>query len=252
MLFPNDFNLLTPEALATYVIGIFGIGYGFRQLRINLKLNKKAEVFDDLSKKINQAKDLIDKIASVADSLINLIAKEADASSNFAQLVSNITQAENELDRRVKQLAVFEKKQIEHLDAIYDSQREIIKIVEKIDKTSVISLSAKESAKYVYFVASDQHVLIRKANDVILSLNVITNLGEVPNISPQTFKAIINLYAEITSRNNEIKNYLDDLEVILHNDLVKGIFGKARRGILPAKYLDKSGFKDKRVKKALR
>lgn len=44
MLFPDDFKLFTPEALATYIVGAVAVVAGIYQLRRNLRLNKNSKV----------------------------------------------------------------------------------------------------------------------------------------------------------------------------------------------------------------
>lgn len=224
------------QAWATIVAAIFLIPIGVNQLRWSLKQNKKTDAFNELSKRISEAKKLITNIQTNSNQLINSLAKKGDA----------ILRGENSDD---KMLAESQEKNI---NSIYDSQFKIIEIIEMIDKSTVINEKTKNAAKQLYYLALYQHSLVEKCNQIIQVMAVDMSATPKPLISPELFIKISEIYGIVIQGSIDIQSYLDDLEVIIHNDLVKSVFKKAEHTKLERKILTISGITDIRTKRPLR
>lgn len=241
---------LTPEALATYLVGLIAIGGVIWQLKRTFVLNKKSSVFDELSKDIKKAIELVNSVNTETNSIIQLLASAAN-SANYDTAGKTQQQNEAEIKRRVDELGVVADSQKKHIKAIFDSYENILQIIQKVEQSTLINKSSKKAARYLFYQADEQFQLVQAANKVLQSFNVVPPLGVTPNISPDTFNAFASLVGLISIGNQKLSNYLSDLEVILHNDLVKKLYKKAKIANIPAQHLTNDGFKDNRTEKPL-
>lgn len=241
---------LTPEALATYIVGSFAIWGVIWQLKRTFVLNKKATVFDELSKDIKKAVKLVNSVNTETNSIIQLLASAANSAS-YDTIGKTAQQNEAEIKRRIDKLGKVADSQKKHIKIIYDSYENILEIIQKIEQSTVINKASKKAARYLFYQAYEQFQLVQAANRVLQSFNVVPPLGNDPNISPDTFNAFSNLVNLISIGNQKMGNYLSDLEVILHNDLVRKLYKKATIANIPAQHLTTDGFRDNRTEKPL-
>lgn len=241
---------LTPEALATYVVGLLAIGGVIWQLKRTFVLNKKATVFDELSKDIKKAIKLVNSVNTETNSIVQLLASAANSAS-YDTVGKTQQQNDAEIKRRIDELGKVANSQKQHITVIYNSYENVLEIIQKVEQSTVINKSSKKAARYLFYQADEQFQLVQAANKVLQSFNVVPPLGNDPNISPDTFNAFSNLVNLISLGNQRMGNYLSDLEVILHNDLVRKLFKKASIANIPAQHLTTDGFKDNRTEKPL-
>jgi hypothetical protein len=163
------------------------------------------------------------------------------------------SQQENsaEIDRRVTELNEIAEKHKKLITSIFKSYEMVLVLIKKIEKSTLVSDSSRHAARYLFYAATDQHNLTNAANTVLQSFNVTPALGDKPSISSATFNAFMDLINLINLRNQVISTYLEDLEVILHNDLVRSIYGKAKNGAIPVQHMTSGGLTDNRVKDSL-
>ncbi len=243
-------NLLEPQVWAAYIVGFSAIFFGLYQFKRTFKLNKKAKVFDELSNDIQEATDLVNKISDSTNSILGQLAKAAN-SANYDPSGKTDQERAQEIERRIQEIDETSKKHDEYLKAIYESYKKVLLIIKKLEKSTIVNDKSRKSARYLYFSATEQHEFVASVSKVLQSFNVTPSLGSNPNISSDTFNAFGELINVIISRNQIIGNYLNDLEIILHNDLVKGIYGKAKFESIPVKHLSHDGLIDNRVKDSL-
>lgn len=241
---------LTPEALATYIVGLLAIGGVIWQLKRTFVLNKRATIFDELSKDIKKAIKLVNSVNTETNSIIQLLASAANSAS-YDTVGKTPQQNEAEIKRRIEELGNVADSQKKHIKIIYDSYENILEIIQKVEQSTVINKTSKKAARYLFYQADEQFQLVQAANKVLQSFNVVPPLGNDPNISPDTFNAFSSLVNLISVGNQKMGNYLSDLEVILHNDLVRKLFKKAAIANIPAQHLTTDGFKDNRTEKPL-
>lgn len=249
-MFKEFTSLLPPEAWATIISALIIVAIGRWQWQRSYLLTRKSEVFKELSAEISNALKQVNAISSSTDSLLNELAKAADAvSGDF----SNHTNEQKiaELDRRNKDLDKISDSLKKNLDIAYGGQEKILLLIKAIEKSTVAKKRTKRTARQLFYIATEQYQLIGTVNDVLISLRVTPTLGESPNISSDTFRALRELINLITRQNTIIGNYLEDLEVIMHNELVKGIFGKATFSKIPFKHLTQDGIIDTRSDNSL-
>jgi len=230
------FMSFSDQFWATLIAAALIIFAGILQLRWNLKQNKKSDAFNDLSEKISEAKKLISNIQSNSNQLISSLAKKGDAT----------LRGENSNDEEL-----VESQKL-NITSIYNSQLKILEIIEKVDKSTVINGKTKNSAKQLYYMALYQHSLVEKCNQIVLTIASDMSAKPKPMISPELFVKISELYNIVIQGSIDIQSYLDDLEVILHNDLVRSVFGKAKHTKLERKVLTEKGITDIRIKRPLR
>lgn len=247
------FDLLRPEVWAIYVVGLVTITVAVWQFKRNFILNKKASVFEELSKDIQKATTLVNKINIDSNAIIQHLANAANLASNNFDLSLNKTETENEneVSRRLAEIMSTVEKHSELIETIYRSYIEVLELIKKVEKTTVIGKKPSKAARYLFFAAEEQYNLVQSTTLVLQSFNVTPTLWEKPNISPETFNAFISLIQLINTQNQVLANYLEDLEVILHNNLVKSIYGKAAFNSIPTKHLTSEGLTDDRVKNSL-
>jgi len=241
---------ITPEALATYLVGLIAIGGIIWQLKRTFVLNKKSAVFDELSKDIKKAVKLVNSVNTETNSILQLLASAADSAS-YDTTGKTAQQNETEIKRRIEELGNVADSQKKHIKVIYDSYENILEVIQKVEQSTVINKLSKKAARYLFYQADEQFQFVQAANKVLQSFKVVPPLGDAPNISPDTFKAFSNLVSLISIGNQKMSNYLSDLEVILHNDLVRKLFKKATIANIPAQHLTTDGFKDNRTEKPL-
>lgn len=251
---PDFFDWLTPEAWATYVVGILallGVYFGARyQIKKNLRLSRQSKVFDELSADIRKAGE---KVSSITNTTADITQKLANAADNALIDTSSLNESQKaqEIERRSADLENIAESQVANVEAIYGSYDSLLKIIKNIEKNTVIGNVSKKAARQLFYISTEQHQLVKSMSDVLISFNATPPLGGSPNITPQTFNAFINLIGSINSKNSEINNYLEDLEVILHNDLVRDLYNKAEYNQLPNRRLTPDGIMDKRSEQSL-
>lgn len=240
---------LTPEALATYLVGILAIFGVAWHLKRTFVLSKKADVFNELSNDIKQAIELVNKVDTETASIIQLL---ATAANNASYYNANATDQENqkEIERRLNELDKIGDSQVKHINVIYGSYQNILGIIQKIEQSTVTKKSSKRAARYLFYQADEQFQLIQSSSKVLQSFNVVPPLGDKPNISSDTFNAFSGLVSLIGAGNRKTANYLSDLQAILHNDLVRKLYKKARSASIPVQHLTTDGFKDSRTEKS--
>lgn len=226
----------TDQSWATLIAAVIVIFAGIWQLRWNLRQNKKSDAFNELSKGISEAKICIRDIQTNSNQLIYWLANKADA----------ILRGEEGDD------VSLSNAQKENIQAIFDSQRRMIEIIEMIDKSTVISRRIKNAAKQLYYLSMYQHDLVVKCNQIVQAIvkDVLADPKDL--VSPDVFKNVSELYGLVVQGSVDIQSYLDDLEIILHNGLVKFTFGKASTTGIERKVLTIDGIVDTRIKRPLR
>lgn len=248
----NIADLFEPEVWAIYIVGFATISIGVWQYTSKFKRSKKAVVFDELAKDIEKATGLVNNIDNDFNTIVDHLAKAANlASANFDPLIQSENDIKKEIDRRLVEIEETAEKQKQLLGTIYSSFREVLMLIKKVEKSTVVGNKSKMAARYLFYAAEDQYSLINASTAVFQSFSVTPALGEKPNISSDTFNSYIELTRNVMAKNLTIVTYLEDLEVILHNDLVKHIYNKAQQGTIPIKHLSTKGLTDKRVKDSL-
>lgn len=240
----------TPETWAVYVVGIIGFWITIQQIKQNFRLKKKADTFEDLSKKIREASESSRKISNSTDSIISDLGAAAD-DMGFDTADKSDDDIRMEIDRRVGVLKTLQEKYTTHSDSINSNTMNILNIIKDIEKSTVVKEKTRVSARYLFYEANEQYELMKAANSILVTIQVVPLIGEKPNVPPETFRAIRDLVVLISQKNNTISGYLDDLEIILHNDLVKRIYGKAKNETIPVRHLNHQGLRDKRTESPL-
>lgn len=240
----------TPETWAVYFVGIIGFWITIRQLKQNFRLKKKAETFEDLSKKIREASESSRQISNSTDSIIDDLGVAAD-SMIFDTSDKSGSDIKAEIDRRVEILKNLQDKYSTHSDSINSNTANILNIIKDIEKSTVVKEKTRVAARYLFYAADEQYQLMKAANSILVTIQVVPLIGEKPNVPPETFRAIRDLVDLISEKNNTISGYLDDLEIITHNDLVKGVYGKAKNETIPLRHLNHKGLNDNRTKSPL-
>lgn len=241
---------MQPEVWAVYIVGIVGFLSTIRQLKQNFRLKKKADTFEDLSKKIQEAADLSRQASNSTASIISDLGNAAD-NMFFDTADKSNTDIQNEIQRRQSILTNLQEKYAEHSDSINSNTVDILGIIKSIEKSTVVKEKTRIAARYLFYEAYEQHELMKSANSILATIQVVPLIGENPNVPPETFRAIRDLVSQISQKNNTISGYLDDLEIILHNDLVKRIYGKAKNETIPVRHLSNKGLYDSRTKSPL-
>ena len=246
----NYFLSLSPEVWAIYITGIIGFSTTIWQLKQNFRLRKRADTFEKLSLKIQQASGLSRTISESTDSIISGLGDAAD-SMIFDTFERSEDEIAAELERRLKTLESLQSRYAEHSDSINTNTFDIMSIIKDIEKSTILKENTRIAARYLFYEVSEQHELMKAANSILATLQVVPIIGEKPNIQPDTFRAIRETIIGISRKNITIGGYLDDLEIILHNDLVKNVYGPARNETIPDRHLSHLGFSDSRTKKPL-
>lgn len=242
--FREELSELSDQAIATYIVGFAAIIIGLWQFRRTFVQKNRIKVFDELSSDISSAKDMLESINQQCQRLVQVLADAADGAAVENPSSLNEAQTSARIDRVNEVFNEHEK----HIKSIFGSYLNVLKLIRKIEKSTVIKKASRDAARYLFYTASEQHNLVNKANAVLQSFNVTPPLGEKPNISPQTFNAFRELNDLINQKNLIMSNYLDDLEVIIHNDLVNNVFGNAKFSTQTFEHLTPNGFTDSRVK----
>lgn len=240
----------SPETWAVYAVGIIGFWITIRQIKQNFRLKKKADTFEDLSKKIREASESSRQISNSTDSIIGDLGAAAD-SMIFDTIDKSNDDIKTEIDRRVEILKELQIKYSSHSGSINSNTVNILNIIKDIEKSTVVKEKTRISARYLFYEANEQYQLMNATNSILATIQVVPLIGEKPNVPPETFRAIRDLVVLISEKNNTISGYLDDLEIILHNDLVKGIYGKAKNETIPVRHLSNKGLRDNRTKSPL-
>lgn len=246
----NYITSLKPEVWAVYIVGFLGFFVTIRQLKVNFKLKKRADTFENLSKKIQRASELSRETSNRTDGIITSLANAADSMS-FDATSKNDKELAEEIDRRVGILNELQNSYAEHSDTINSNTRDILKIIKDIEKSTVVKKKTRKAARYLFYETNEQYELMKSANSILATIKVVPLIGEKPNVQPETFRAIRELVIQISQKNNTISGYLDDVEIILHNDLVKKIYGRAKNVTIPARHLSHKGITDNRTKQPL-
>lgn len=250
-MFHNIANLFDSLVTATYVVGFFVVGAAIWQFRRAFKLNKKSDEFKELSKDTQKAFKLISDITTKAQSIVMQLASAANTNSApFDVTGKTQAQIQTEIDRRVKLINETADKHQEYIQAIHDGYTEIIQLIKKIEKSTVVGDDSRKAARYLFYAAQEQNNFVNTLGMVLRTFRVNPPLGQLPNVSSDTFNEFNKLIELIVTRNQLIGSYIEDLEVILHNDLVKRLFGKAKPTTVNM-HLTPNGFTDKRVDKSL-
>lgn len=240
-------NLLNPEVWAIYIIGFLTISLGLYQLRRNFRDGKKISIFEEISNSIQVATDLTYRIGTDYKNVIEKLAASAQFASDYSGDPSD-KEATDKLIRDINENAESQKKLAE---SVYSSHTEILLLIKKVEKSTLISRETQEATRRIFYEASEEFELQTKSLDLLLKINATPPLGQKPNIDSATFNQLVALTTLISTRVRTISDYLEDLEVILHNDLVKKIFGKAhfsklfRRNLRPGGSISDSRLKDR-------
>lgn len=160
----------------------------------------------------------------------------------------NEADKQSEIDRRLKLLDDLQSKFQDYTSTIFNSSIKALTLIKKIEKSTVVSEKTRQASRYLFYLLTDQSELMQAANGVLTSFHVVPPLDAKPNITAETFLATKKMISLINNKNSLIAGYFDDLEVILHNDLVKGIYGKAKYETIPTNHLSAKGLTDSRVK----
>jgi hypothetical protein len=241
------YGWLTPESLATYLSVFLGIILAAWQLNRTLRMNKKANLFDEITKDISLAVNNINSINIQNEEIIKILAKQANLVSEYDPTNKTDEQNQAEIARRLSEIDDTGNKHRNNVQSIFDSYSKILEIISTIEKSTVIRNKSKMAARQLYYTSTEQYELVHTVNQILLTFYVFPPLGGFPNVTSETFNSFAGLVKKIGTGNDLIKSYLQDLEVILHNDLVKRFYGKARYGELNNKYLTSDGLKDRRV-----
>lgn len=241
---------LKPEVWAIYIVGFIGFGITIRQLRVNFRLKKKADTFENLSEKIQRASELSRETSNKAENITNALANAAD-SMVFDATGKDPKEFGAEVNRRMGILEELKTNYNEHSEHINSNTRDILKIIKVIEKSTVVKEKTRRTARYLFYETSEQYELMKSANSILATIQVVPLIGEKPNVQPDTFRAIRELVLLISQNNNTISGYLNDLEIILHNDLVKKIYGRAKNETIPVRHLSHKGITDSRTKQPL-
>jgi hypothetical protein len=240
----------SPETWAIYVVGVIGFWVTTRQIKQNFRLKKKADTFEDLSKKIRDASESSRQISNSTNSIIGELGSAAD-SMTFDATDKSERDIKTEIDRRVEILNNLQEKYSSQSSSINSNTVNILNIIKDIEKSTVAKEKTRVAARYLFYEANEQYQLMNATNSILVTIQVVPLIGEKPNVPPETFRAIRDLVVLISEKNNTISGYLDDLEIILHNDLVKGVYGKAKNETIPARHLGYKGLRDNRTKSPL-
>lgn len=238
---------LSPEVWAIYIVGFIGFGITIYQLRANFRLKKKADTFENLSQKIQKASELSRETSNKAEDITNELANAAD-SMVFDATGKSTKEFDAEIDRRIGILDKLKDSYNELSDRINSNTRDILKIIKDIEKSTVVKKKTRKAARYLFYETNEQYGLMKSANSILATIQVVPDIGGKPNVQPETFRAIRELVLQISQNNNTISGYLDDLEIILHNDLVKKIYGRAKNETIPVRHLNHKGITDSRTK----
>lgn len=247
---------LTDESIATYIVGIIATVSAITAVRRQSRLNKKSAVFEELSKDIQEAVKAVNAIDTETNQIIKTLADEADENSRFDPRGLEEEELKAAIDAEDKRRLIAAERigtQFgKQINSIYEAYGSILGIIEKVERGTVVNDNTKAVARYLYFFATEQHNLVRQANDVLVSFNVVPVIGQSVNITPETFKAFADLYTLINEGNVKIRNFLYDLEVAIHNDLVKKTYKKAAKySNFPNEHITPKGMIDKRINDSL-
>ena len=234
---------------AIYLVATITVFAGSWQWRRQFKQGKKAIVFDELSKEVQEAADLVNEINDQMSGVIDALAAAANQASSSPAVSPQDVAAE--IDRRLKDLGVISDKQRVLLDTSYDSFKRVLLLIRKVEMSTIVSKDSRKTARHLFYLVQDQFDLIKAAIDVLISMNVTPPVGQALQITPKTFNAVIALLNSINTGNPTIVGYLDDLGVVLHNDLVKGLYRSAKFASKPMKHLGPKGLIDNRTNTSL-
>ena len=246
--FKDITDLLPPEAWATYIVGLVASGFVIRQVRYSSKINKKDTVFHDIKSKIEKARKSFDNLESDKQKLIDELARIANyySSQPVGQPIS-----QEEYNKAVEEINKLYDAKTKHLSSLYETPKSIVEIIKEIEKSTLLNNASKQMARILFHSFDDQFKLMQAVNNELATFNVIPPPGGSVNVTSETFNNFIALVHKVYAKNIDYRNYLDDLEVAIHNSLVKKIFGKAKRSTIPEKHLTKNGFEDLRKDKNL-
>ena len=158
---------------------------------------------------------------------------------------------EDILKDREKQIESVYSKHVEVITSIYEANKKILELIRSIEKNTLINTSSKGAARDLFYISQDLFSLLNSALDIIRSFRVSPPLGELPNISPETFNTSMVHLGHIKQQYEKVSAFLTDLEVILHNDLVSKIYGKASYAKNRTYHLTPNGIVEDRTNESL-
>lgn len=239
---------ISDEAWATYVVGIIAAFIVIRQVRYGSKINKKDAVFTKFENKIKKARKIFDDLDSDKQKLIDELARLAN---NYNSQPINEPLSQDDYNKAIEEINKLYDAKSKHLSTLYSAPKNIIGIIREIEKSTLLNKKSKRMARVLFHHFNDQFDLMRAVNDELSTFNVIPPPGGSVNITSETFNNFIKLVHLVYDRNIDFRNYLDDLEIAIHNSLVRNIFGKARRTTIPNKHLTEDGIEDTRKDSSL-
>jgi hypothetical protein len=247
--FASLFDKLTPEAWATYVCTAAILIVGVWQFRRTFRLNKQNTVFEELSKDLEEAKQLFIK----SNTALNGVIKTLGDAGNSVRDVNGLdaAQTQEEFNRRLNSVNEVAEALKNYINVIYDSYGKILDIIGTIERSTVLNEKSRRATRYLYYAASEQHRLVQLISNIFLSIDMVPVSGTEPNITANTFNALTELVNQINNKNGQVRDYLDDLRVILHNDLVRSLYKKAKYGTTVDTHLTPNGVTDKRTYESL-
>lgn len=247
----NYFSDVTPDAVMTVVLGVIALSITIHHFNQKYIRDKQAKVFNTLSESISESISFVRKIKLEIDTTIKALADTADKFSGDVKHLSDEERLK-EIENRLKDLEKVLETQKTTIAIIYDSTTKVLSLIENIEKSTLISDGSRVASRYLYYFTLDQHKLITAISNVLFSFKTTPVLGEKPNVSPDTFNEFVTLVALATARYEDLLVYLDDMEVILHNDLIGKLFKKAKHSQNNSRHLTITGFRDDRTKQSLR
>lgn len=238
------------QVVSAYIIALLGILLIFLQIKHTLRINRKASLFDKLSAQIQEA---INLSRMISDSTNLVISSTADAANSMKMNIDldDKKAVEEENKRRAELINMLYDGSIKRIENIRDSHYKILDIITAIEKDTIISGKSKRAARYLFYFVQDQYDLLGACTNVLTSIRAVQPIGLTPNIPPDTFNQLAALISKINEKNTFVFNYLDDLEIILHNDLVKSFYGRAHFSKLRQNHLTVKGLTDWRTKNPL-
>jgi len=242
-------DLLPPDAWATYItalIAVAAIIVGAYQFKKAFRQNKKVKVFEDLGNDLAAARKKLEAINTDYQQLVNHLANTAN---QFAS-APNTEITEKEINRRLEALGVVSEAQKNLVIAIHSAFTELLDFIQKIEKSTFLGNDSKQAARLLFHLSTDQSTTMNLVDNVLITFNVVPPVGENPNITSETFNKFKELVNYVSSKNSLLAGYVDDLEVIIHNELVSSLFGRAKPPTKP-QHLTPKGITDSRAKDSL-
>src|SRR6266404_2726055 len=239
---------ISDQAWATYIVGIIAAYLVINQVRYSSKLNKKDAVFKQLSKKIRDARKIFHDLQQDKQKLVDELARLANY---YSSQPINQPISQEDYNKAIEEINNLYDAKNKHLSTLFSAPKNINEIIQEIEKSTLLNKKSKQMARVLFHQFNDQFELMQAVNDELSTFNVIPPPGGTVNVSTETFNNFITLLHRVYDRNQDFKNYLDDLEVEIHNSLVKKVFGKAKKSTLPDKHLTENGIEDLRKNKVL-